>query len=84
MKSQITVRLPEDLRHALDIASRKMQLKNSEIARRALREYLNAPDNKNQRNAERVRGLLGSIESGVADLAENSRAYILESLTDGR
>ncbi|HEX4024270.1 MAG TPA: hypothetical protein VHX52_06130 [Steroidobacteraceae bacterium] len=34
--------------------------------------------------AERVRGLIGSLESGIEDLAEQHRAYIIESLTRAR
>ncbi len=40
MQAQLTVRLPEDLKAALDAASRKMRRKSSEIIRMALREFL--------------------------------------------
>jgi len=33
-----------------------------------------------ERPADRVRSLIGSLESGVADLGENHSAKILESL----
>jgi hypothetical protein len=33
---------------------------------------------------ERVRALIGSVDSGVVDLAEEYRAYILESLQRAR
>jgi hypothetical protein len=33
------------------------------------------------RPAERVKGLIGSLDSGNSDLAEQHRAYIIESLT---
>ena len=39
MESQVTVRIPEDLKRALDEASRKMQRKSSEIVRMALRAF---------------------------------------------
>jgi metal-responsive CopG/Arc/MetJ family transcriptional regulator len=81
---QLTVRLPEDLSKALQEASRRMQRKSSEIVRLALREYLGAAPRSRSRPADRVRGLIGSLESGVPDLAEKHRAYILESLRRGR
>ena len=84
MSSQLTVRLPADLRSALDKASRKTGLKNSEIVRLALRGYLHIPGGPEKRPAERVRSLLGSLESGVPDLAERHREYILESLRSGQ
>lgn len=83
MRAQLTVRLPEDLSRALEAASRRMQRKSSEIVRLALREFLTAPASRH-RSAERVRGLIGSLESGIPDLADKHRAYIIESLRRGR
>jgi metal-responsive CopG/Arc/MetJ family transcriptional regulator len=81
MESQLTVRLPADLSDALARASRKSGRKVSEIVRAALGDYLNAQTKSGPRPAERVRGLIGSLNSGIADLAEQHRAYIIESLT---
>ena len=83
MSSQVTVRLPDDIRDSLDAASESMNLKVSEIVRMALREFLRVPQS-GPRPADRVRGLLGSLESGIPDLAENHRRYVLESLKNGR
>jgi metal-responsive CopG/Arc/MetJ family transcriptional regulator len=80
MTSQLTVRLPEDLKRALDKASRKLNRRPSELVRMALREYLRVAPGMGSRPSDRVRGLLGSLESGVPDLAERQREYILESL----
>src|SRR5437867_11357899 len=60
MPEQITVRLPKDLSGALEIASRKMKRRNSEIVRMALRQFLQLTNADGRRPAERVRGLLGS------------------------
>jgi metal-responsive CopG/Arc/MetJ family transcriptional regulator len=81
VESQLTVRLPADLSDALAKASRTSGRKASEIVRAALRDYLNAPTNSSPRPAERVRGLIGSLDSGISDLAEQHRAYLIESLT---
>ncbi len=83
MPEQLTVRLPEDLSRALEAASRRMQRKSSDIVRLALRQFLGAPA-AGTRAADRVSGLIGSLESGVPDLAEKHRAYLLESLRRGR
>ena len=83
MASQVTVRLPDELMRALESASKKMHLKTSEIVRLALREFLGVPSRSGQRAADRVRGLIGSLESGTPDLAERHRDYILESLKRG-
>jgi len=84
MEDQLTVRLPEDLSRALRAASRRMQRKSSEIVRLALREFLGASPASRTRPADRVKGLIGSLESGVPDLAERHRSYIIESLRRGR
>jgi hypothetical protein len=81
MASQLTVRLPDDLHRALRSAARRMQRKNSEIVRLALREFLGTQTQSGRRPADRVRTLLGSLESGVPDLAARHREYILRSLT---
>jgi metal-responsive CopG/Arc/MetJ family transcriptional regulator len=84
MQNQLTVRLPEDLSRALRAASRRMQRKNSEIVRLALRQFLGSSSSSGIRPADRVRSLIGSLDSGVPDLAEKHRAYIIESLRRGR
>jgi len=84
MQDQLTVRLPEDLSQALKAASRRLQRKHSEIVRLALREYLGVSPRARIHPADRVRSLIGSLESGVPDLAEKHRSYILESLRRGR
>ncbi len=84
MQDQLTVRLPQDLRQALAAASQRLQRKHSEIVRQALREYLGLSRGSKLRPADRVRSLIGSLESGVPELAEKQRAFILESLRRGR
>lgn len=84
MTSQLTIRLPEELKQALDRASRKLDRKPSELVRMALREFLRAAPPVGSRPVDRVRGLLGSLESGLPDLAERQREHILESLKRAR
>jgi len=84
MQDQLTVRLPADLSQALKAASRRMQRKSSEVVRLALREFLGASSGSKRQPADRVRSLIGSLESGVPDLAERHRDYIIEALRRGR
>ena len=84
MATQLTVRLPEDLRRALRVAARRMQRRDSEIVRMALRDFLAAGSRAAGHPADRVRALIGSVRTGIPDLAERHRAYILESLKRGR
>ncbi len=84
MQDQLTVRLPADLGRALRQASKRLRSKNSEIVRLALRAYLQPGLPDELRPADRVRHLLGSVSSGIPDLAERHREYILASLKRGR
>ncbi len=84
MEAQLTVRLPAELSRALERAARRLQRKQSDIVRLALREFLGVAAGTAARPADRVRGLIGSLESGVPDLADKHRAHILESLRRGR
>ena len=61
-----------------------MHRKRSEIVRLAPREWLGTAPGSGVRAADRVRSLIGSLESGVPDLAEKHRAHIIESLRRGR
>ncbi len=82
MPGQLTVRLPDDLSESLEEAALRMRRKRSEVVRMALEQFLHLrPD---ESAASRVSTLLGSVETGIADLAERHREYVLESLQRGR
>lgn len=82
--AQLTVRLPEKTAAALAEAARKQHRRRSEIVRMALNAYLGLADHSPEPPATRVRHLLGSLSSGVPDLAEEHRRHILDSVADGR
>lgn len=84
MQDQLTVRLPADLGRALRQASKRLRRKNSDIVRLALQAYLQTDQPNGRRPADRVRHLIGSVSSGIPDLAERHREYVLASLKRGR
>lgn len=83
MSDQLTIRLPADLRAALDAAASASQRKRSEIVRMALREFLELPPDSSGPPSTRVRGLIGSLDSGIPELAERHREYLLQTLPRG-
>jgi hypothetical protein len=83
MDMQISVRLPAELHRALTRASRQLRRRNSDIVRMALEAFLTG-EAAGRRPADRVRSLVGSLESGVPDLAERHREYVREALKRGR
>jgi Arc/MetJ-type ribon-helix-helix transcriptional regulator len=75
MEQQLTLRLPAELAARLDKTAKRLQRKRSEVVRQALEQYLAVETDG--RPIERVRDLLGSVESGVPDLGQRHREYLL-------
>lgn len=84
MRDQLTVRLPADLSRLLTAAARRTQRKPSEIVRLALRSYLEPTPDRPGWAYDRVADLIGSLDSGISDLAERHSEYVLERLKRGR
>lgn len=83
MSDQLTIRLPEELSQAIEAASIRLRRKRSDVVRLALYRFFElAPADEGPPSA-RVQHLMGALDTGVPDLAENHRAYILESLKHG-
>ncbi|MCC6212031.1 MAG: ribbon-helix-helix protein, CopG family [Burkholderiales bacterium] len=82
MDSQLTLRLPGELAGRLERSARRMNRKRSDVVRLALAAYLDAESAV--RPIERVRDLLGSIESGVPDLGQRHREHLLRRLSRGK
>ena len=84
MEEQITVRLSRELSKALKEKAARMQRKPSEVVRIAVREFLEISEHSQERPAERVRDLVGSLQSGVPDLAIRHRDYLIKKLRRAR
>jgi Arc/MetJ-type ribon-helix-helix transcriptional regulator len=80
MANQITVRLPDYLDLALRKRADQLQRKPSEVVRTALQEFLDATEPYAGRRGHRVKSLIGSLDSGIPDLAERHREYVLGRL----
>ena len=83
MESQLTLRLPADLSGKLDLAAKRMNRKRSDVARLALTQFLDGSEPAG-RPADRVRDLLGSVQSGIPDLGTRHREHLLARVTRGR
>ena len=81
MERQLTLRMPATLAAKLDKVSRHTRRRRSEIVRLALEQFLSEADAKGDpRPIDLVRDLLGSTESGVPDLGQRHRDYLLKRL----
>ncbi|MBI2989462.1 MAG: ribbon-helix-helix protein, CopG family [Deltaproteobacteria bacterium] len=85
MESQLTLRLPPSLATKLSRAARRLRRKRSEVVRLALEEFVETGGAPLEvRPIERVRDLLGRVESGIPDLGQRHREYLLRRLRRGR
>ncbi len=79
MQSQLTVRLSDDLDEGLSALSKKLRLKRSDIVRMAIERFLEEFEGKEEEKPyEKVKNLIGSISSGISDLGESHRKYLLK------
>jgi len=82
MESQLTLRLPGALSEKLERTAARLKRKRSDVARLALEQFLDAqPD---IRPVDRVRDLLGKVESGISDLGQNHREHLIRRLRGGK
>ncbi len=81
MKSQITIRLPDDLEEDLKAMSEKYRLRRSDIIRMALEKFTREfKGEKEGRPYDRVANMIGTISSGLPDLGEAHRRYLLKKI----
>ena len=82
MESQLTLRLPAALAGKLEHTAKCLKRNRSDVVRLALDQFLDAKP-ATARPVERVRDLLGSVESGVPDLGQRHREHLIASLRRG-
>lgn len=82
MKSRLTLRLPADLAARLELSATRLKRKRSDIVRLALGQFLNAEPAavRRPRAVDRVRDLIGSVESGIPDLGQCHRDHLIAHL----
>ncbi len=85
MERQLTLRMPNDLANKLDRTAKRMRRKRSEVVRLALERFLDDASIRTLPHPiDLVRDLLGNVESGVPDLGQHHRHYLLRRLQRAR
>lgn len=77
---QLTVRIPDEYRPQLDRLVREMGLKRSDVIRMAIKEFLVNHSSEHEYPFNKVKNLVGIAESGIDDLGQNHRKYLLERI----
>lgn len=81
MESQLTLRLPVALAEKLERSAKRLKRKRSDVVRQALEQFLDTgPEG---RPIDRVRDLLGGVETGVSDLGQRHREHLIRRLRSG-
>jgi metal-responsive CopG/Arc/MetJ family transcriptional regulator len=81
MKSQLTIRLPGDLEEDLTVLTKRLRLKRSDIVRMALERFIGEfKEVEETKPYDRVVSIIGTISSGISDLGEAHRKYLLKKM----
>lgn len=79
MKSKVTIKLPDDMEENLSAVTKRLRLKRSDIARIALRRFIEESKTVEETIPyERVADIIGTVSSGIPDLGEAHRKYLLK------
>ncbi|HZS41005.1 MAG TPA: ribbon-helix-helix protein, CopG family [Polyangia bacterium] len=79
MEHQLSIRLPAPLLAELDRRARRRRRPRAEVIRAAIAAFLELPDGTfDERPADRVRALLGSVEDLPRDLATHADRYLAD------
>lgn len=78
---QLTIRIPNEYGEKITLLAEKTGLKKSDIARLALKEFLDENLGK-EKDApyQKIKHLLGSAESGIKDLGQRHREHLMERI----
>jgi len=81
---QLTVRMPDEYTEKLNLLSKKMGLKRSDVIRLALKQFLDEnSEGIDQPPFQKVRSILGMVESGIKDLGQHHRHYLIQKIKRG-
>jgi predicted DNA-binding protein len=81
---QLTIRMPEEYHEKMEMLAQRMGLKKSDLARIALKQFIEENIESDDRSAyDRVRHLLGTAESGIKDLGQRHREYLARKIRKG-
>jgi predicted DNA-binding protein len=77
MHGQLTIRLTPDLEEGVEVLSQRLKRKRSEIVRLALERFIREEGSiAEPAPYERVKNLIGAVESGISDLGEAHRDHL--------
>lgn len=81
---QLTIRVPEEYGEKINALSKRMGLKRSDVIRMALKKFLDENGKEVDRYPfKKIKSLLGIAESGIKDLGQRHRHYLIKKIRGG-
>ena len=77
---QLTIRMPDEQMVKIEHIAKKLGLKKSDVTRMAINKFLEEYDAKTIKPFDKIKHLLGVAESGVSDLGQRHREYLLKKI----
>jgi len=77
---QLTIRLPDEQVLKIEQIASRMGLKKSDITRLAIKRFIETNEVREDKPYKKIRSLLGVVESGVPDLGQNHRKYLIDKI----
>ncbi len=81
---QLTIRMPDEYKEKIAALAEMMGLKKSDVARMALKTFIEENlDSSPRKPYEKTKHLLGIAESGVKDLGQRHRDHLMKRIGKG-
>lgn len=78
---QITIRMPEEYFSKIEQIAKLSGLKKSDVTRMAIRKFIE--EYSSEREADlysKAKRLIGVVESGISNLGQNHREYLIKKI----
>ena len=78
---QLTIRIPEEYFSKIEQIAKSSGLKKSDVSRMAIKKFLKEYSNEEGEDPySKAKRLIGVVESGISDLGQNHRDYVIKKI----
>jgi metal-responsive CopG/Arc/MetJ family transcriptional regulator len=78
---QITIRVPNEYLSRIEQIAKSTGLKKSDITRLAIIKFIEEHDDEKDTNLySKSKSIIGVVESGISDLGQNHRKYLIKKI----
>ena len=81
---QLTIRMPNDQMSRIEHIAKKLGLKKSDVTRIAIKKFIEEYNDNTETPFDKVKHLLGIVESIVPDLGQRHREHLLKKIKGDR